>query len=532
MYTFLALGCLVLLGGFISYYGDLQGRRWGKRRVSWWGMRPKHTAILITSITGALIVLLSIGTVLAVSPLLRTVILRGETVIQEEGQTRQRLAAENASEHAQIIAANSELHVQEQRLHGARASVEERTAEVQQVTRELQRSQAGLSVIEARYGRLSEQYRDRAVEIASLQRRRANLDTLLGTERTRLVSTRTQRDRLLAENNEYATQNLNYAHDNEGLERQRATLTSDLDTLTVQTHSLQGTKDQLQHDNGALERANSMLSGAVDDLQQKYQSLQTRLRDAQATERALAGTTVEEQLAFRQGRVALRKGAELARRTIDEHRSAGYVTRELDELLRDAGAAARHFGAAPGEDGREVRLTPVEILTPAGDEEDGEAAQVRILSDELAGHDTPVVVRAIVAGNSLAGEQSAIRFDAQDVSRDYIFRRGERIASCVVDARQPLARIVDAVVSFLQTDVKEAAIDAKMVSRVDPETGQDEIGTLGPADLLALTDQIRHRGGLVQVTAIARTSVRAADPLDLDFSVQRARSERKRKGGK
>ena len=59
MWTLLAMLALVITGGFISYFGDLQGRRWGKKRVSWFGMRPKHTAILITSLTGGIIALLS-----------------------------------------------------------------------------------------------------------------------------------------------------------------------------------------------------------------------------------------------------------------------------------------------------------------------------------------------------------------------------------------------------------------------------------------------------------------------------------------
>src|SRR5580700_6857525 len=82
-WTAFALLLLVVLGGFISYYGDLQGRRWGKKRVSWFGMRPKHTAILITSLTGAFISLLSISALLVVSPTVRDVIYRGERALQE-----------------------------------------------------------------------------------------------------------------------------------------------------------------------------------------------------------------------------------------------------------------------------------------------------------------------------------------------------------------------------------------------------------------------------------------------------------------
>src|SRR5579871_6681971 len=96
IWTFLALLSLIALGGFISYYGDLQGRRWGKRRVSWFGMRPKHTAILITSLTGAFISLLSVVTLLLISPTVRDVVLRGERAIEENKRLETRLQAETS----------------------------------------------------------------------------------------------------------------------------------------------------------------------------------------------------------------------------------------------------------------------------------------------------------------------------------------------------------------------------------------------------------------------------------------------------
>src|ERR1700722_5419024 len=83
VWTALALLSMVILGGFISYYGDLQGRRWGKKRVSWFGLRPKHTAILITSLTGGFIALLSVLSLMIIAPAVRDVILRGENAIHE-----------------------------------------------------------------------------------------------------------------------------------------------------------------------------------------------------------------------------------------------------------------------------------------------------------------------------------------------------------------------------------------------------------------------------------------------------------------
>src|SRR5205807_5007114 len=83
LWTVLALLLLVVTGGFISYFGDLQGRRWGKRRVSWFGLRPKHTAILITSLTGGVIAFLSVAALMIVVPNVRDVVLRGEQAIRD-----------------------------------------------------------------------------------------------------------------------------------------------------------------------------------------------------------------------------------------------------------------------------------------------------------------------------------------------------------------------------------------------------------------------------------------------------------------
>src|SRR5689334_14870016 len=90
MWTIVALLFLMILGGFVSYYGDLQGRRWGKKRVSWFGLRPKHTAILITTITGSVIVALSAGAIMIAVPNVREVVLRGEHAIRVNKQEREK----------------------------------------------------------------------------------------------------------------------------------------------------------------------------------------------------------------------------------------------------------------------------------------------------------------------------------------------------------------------------------------------------------------------------------------------------------
>src|SRR5438876_11732771 len=82
-YTTLALVMTVLMGGIIAYNGDLIGRKYGKRRVTLFGLRPKHTAILITSVTGVFISGLTTGVLFLLVPQVRHVILEGEQAIRD-----------------------------------------------------------------------------------------------------------------------------------------------------------------------------------------------------------------------------------------------------------------------------------------------------------------------------------------------------------------------------------------------------------------------------------------------------------------
>src|SRR5262249_42669537 len=82
-WTILALILTVIMGGIIAYTGDLIGRRFGKKRISLFKLRPKNTAILITSFTGVFISGLTTGTLFMVLRPVREIILDGENAIRQ-----------------------------------------------------------------------------------------------------------------------------------------------------------------------------------------------------------------------------------------------------------------------------------------------------------------------------------------------------------------------------------------------------------------------------------------------------------------
>ena len=63
---------LVITGGAIAFIGDRLGTKIGKKRLSIFGLRPRHTSIIITIFTGIVITTLTFGVMAAASENVRT----------------------------------------------------------------------------------------------------------------------------------------------------------------------------------------------------------------------------------------------------------------------------------------------------------------------------------------------------------------------------------------------------------------------------------------------------------------------------
>lgn len=72
MYGIMLIVVLVLTGGVIAFIGDRLGSKVGKKKLSLFGMRPRHTSILVTIITGILITTVTFGILAIASKDVRT----------------------------------------------------------------------------------------------------------------------------------------------------------------------------------------------------------------------------------------------------------------------------------------------------------------------------------------------------------------------------------------------------------------------------------------------------------------------------
>ncbi len=76
MYGSILILTLVVVGGVIAYIGDRLGMNVGRKKLTLFGLRPKHTSMLVTIVTGVLIAGASIGVLAIASQDVRTALFR------------------------------------------------------------------------------------------------------------------------------------------------------------------------------------------------------------------------------------------------------------------------------------------------------------------------------------------------------------------------------------------------------------------------------------------------------------------------
>lgn len=188
MVTAVVILLLLTLCGFIAYMGDLLGRRLGKKRLSVFGLRPKHTAILLTIVTGVLIAGVTFGAALITVPNFRQAVVHSERLMQQNRE----LARDNTSKQAdntRLANVNSKLVGENKHLAG----------ENQRLGSDNQKLTAANQTLDEANRKLQEESKKLAAQNAQLQASKAELlagNQSLRKENGRLAS---ERDRLSVE---------------------------------------------------------------------------------------------------------------------------------------------------------------------------------------------------------------------------------------------------------------------------------------------------------------------------------------------
>ena len=88
MYGITLILVLAVVGGVIAFIGDRLGTRIGKKKLSIFGLRPRHTAVVVTIFTGICITTVTFGIMAAVSENVRTALFGMERLNEMIADTR------------------------------------------------------------------------------------------------------------------------------------------------------------------------------------------------------------------------------------------------------------------------------------------------------------------------------------------------------------------------------------------------------------------------------------------------------------
>lgn len=137
---------LIIISGTIAYVGDLLGRSIGRKRLSIFKLRPRHTAILFTIISGILIALFTLSSVVVISQDAKTALFGLEELRNE--------IKEKSNQVRQIT---KELNQIKSSLESAKDELEEKVKQSDAIQEKLDQSRAEIKNLQATKTKLNQE---------------------------------------------------------------------------------------------------------------------------------------------------------------------------------------------------------------------------------------------------------------------------------------------------------------------------------------------------------------------------------------
>lgn len=376
------IAAVLVLGGLLAVLGDRLGTKVGKARLRLFGLRPRQTAAVVSTLTGTAIAASTLGILFALSKSLRQGVFKLDEIL------------------AQQRTAEAELNqAQESRTEVERALF--------QVTQEKTQAEQGLVKSQGLFEKKNQQLNRLNQAVKGLQ-----------SERQRIVGQKNalieQRGELLDRIPELTA--LAIAQEEDLEERETR-----LQTLQTQRQKLQtelGERDRLV---GERDRAIAKLDAAI---AKRDRAIQTKAAELAQLEREF--NFLEQQIkilnqnyqGLRQGNVAIAKGQVLSFGAF-RAASADAARNALEQLLREANRAAI---IATQPDRLRTNERVVQITLPQVEQAIAQISDGR-----------NYVVRMLSAGNFIEGEKSVVV--VVDIAPNKrVFRAQEAIATLPIES--------------------------------------------------------------------------------------------------
>ncbi len=376
--AYVLIAAILLLGGAIAVLGDRLGTKIGKARLRLFNLRPRHTAIFVTILTGTTIAASTLGILFALSKSLRQGIFRLDDILTELNTVQVEL---------------TDLSEEKDRV----------TGDLREANLERQRVEAGLAVVQRRFEETSRQARELGAEVMELRQQR---QTLL--EQIPILQTQVrERDRTIRDRN--------LEIDRQG--RVLSARESSLRRLQSQRRNLQTEIGRRDSRIRSLDETIAERTLALRESELNLENLGNQLNFL----RRIVTDLEEDYNRLRLGRVAIARGEVLSFGVFRVVEPSA-ARRALDELLRQANRQAvdairRPLGPEEPVEERVVLIAQEQVDQMVEQIQDGREYVVRILS----------------AGNYIQGDHF-VRVFAEVTPNETVFARSQVIATVSLES--------------------------------------------------------------------------------------------------
>ena len=460
---------LFVMGGATAYVGDRLGSYIGKKRRSTFGLRPRHTALLWTVLSGGGIAVVTLLLLFLLDSEFKTALLRGPQLIASETL----LERQNAVLTRRNLATEQQAQADGLRAAQAQSNADRAQAQTDRARQTLASVAGKLTLAQDNLIRSQEALAHRQAALVGAQRQLAAAQSGLGATRQELADARARvqsaRSGVLEAQRQYQAANT-----------QLVAASKNVLSLGVQ-------QDRLHAENDQLLRQNRRQQGL----------LQASLGHA----------------------LIFRHEEELGRTVVSAAQPPDSLRRELAVFLDQVELTARKRGAG-GLDNSPAVLIPALGENPEGGAAAREAALDALTQNiaEKGGFFPSIVVVARARDNTFGGE--TVKLDLRPYANVMIFPKGTVIASGRIDGGQAEDVILKRLQSFLTQSVRAEALDKGIIPLRDPLSGEALVGQ--PIDspaTLALVKQIQQAGSDARITAAAAEDTYSGDLLRLDLRV-------------
>lgn len=468
-YGYILVAVLIAAGALIAYLGDLVGRKLGRRRLTIFGLRPRHTAILFSVVSGIVITILTLGSAMLVSRDVRTGLFQVNALREDK---------ERMEQEAQRVSA--QLAYLQTKYSTVQADFDRLNTELQQSSTQLKTVEGKLHDATQRLAVADKRARDAEAQNRLAQQR-------LAESQTRLEGT--QRD-LTAAETQLAARRADLKDASDALKRLQDQTTQTLVSLRADTIRLQQERDNLEAEIAAA-RQNQF--GAVAMLSE-----------------------------LREGRLIYARDDEVGRDIVNSDANPEVIKGQLQLLIRKLNANAQAHGAR-GPNGMAIVVAQLQ----SGSEGITVYDEETVLASLVAGVQQArrsVVVRGLAAVNTVAGQPVPLRFEL--LENRVVYRAGDALAAQEVSASDSELDLLLLVMRALRTAGAQARQQGVLPETTPGagfgDTPSDSVGDIGFDEMIVAVRRIRAVGGPAHFAVVAAAETTVAGPLRVELRVEPA----------